>query len=72
MNILNMIQLLTSNPQQTINKALGNTPMSSNLIKMINGKDQKGIEQMARNLAKEKGIDADQMFNKIKNQFGVK
>ncbi len=70
MNILNMIQLLTSNPQQTINKVLGNTPMSNNLIKMINGKDQKGIEQMARNLAKEKGLDADQVFNQIKNQFG--
>lgn len=70
MNIQNIIQLLTSNPQQIINKALGNTPMSGNLLKMINNKDQKGIEQMARNLAKEKGIDADQMFNQIKNQFG--
>ena len=70
MNIQNIIQLLTSNPQQIINKALGNTPMSGNLLKMINNKDQKGIEQMARNLAKEKGIDADQMFNQIKSQFG--
>lgn len=69
MNIKNIIQLLTSNPQQIINKALGNTPMSGNLLKMINNKDQKGIEQMARNLAKEKGMDADQMFNQIKSQF---
>ena len=68
---MNIFQLLTSNPQQIINKVLGNNPMAGNLIGMINNKDQKGIEQMARNLAKEKGQDPDRMFNEIKSRFGM-
>ena len=68
---MNILQLLTQNPQQIINKMLGNNPMTSNLINLVNNKDQKGIEQMARNLAKEKGVDADKMYQQIKNQFGL-
>lgn len=59
------------NPQQIINKVLGNNPMTGNLINLVNNKDQKGIEQMARNLAKEKGVDADKMYQQIKNQLGI-
>lgn len=68
---MNILQLLTQNPQQIINKVLGNNPMTSNLINLVNNKDQKGIEQMARNLAKEKGVDADKMYQQIKNQLGL-
>ena len=71
MNPQNIIQLLTSSPQQVINKVLGNNPIASNLVGMINNKDQKGIEEMARNLAKERGMDADKMYNQIKSQFGM-
>ena len=67
---MNIIQLLMSNPQQMISKIMGNNPIANNLIGMINNKDQKGIEQLARNLAKEKGRDADKLFNQFKNQFG--
>lgn len=59
------------NPQQIINKVLGNNPMTGNLINLVNNKDQKGIEQMARNLAKEKGVDPDKMYQQIKNQLGI-
>lgn len=68
---MNILQLLTSNPQQIINKVLGNNPMAGNLMSMINNKDTKGIEQMARNLAKEKGQDPDKMYNDIKSRFGM-
>lgn len=71
MNIQNIVQLLTSNPQQIINKIMGNNPIANNLINMMNQKDQKGIEQMARNLAKEKGKDPDEMYNEIKKAFGI-
>ena len=30
-----------------------------------------GIEQMARNLCKEKGIDADKAFESFKSQLGM-
>ena len=68
---MNIFQLLTSNPQQIINKVLGNNPMAGNLIGMINNRDASGIEQMARNLAKEKGKDPDKMYNEIKSKFGM-
>ena len=68
---MNILQMLSSNPTQLINRILGNNPMASNLVNMLNNKDQKGIEEMARNLAKEKGQDPDKMFNNIKQQFGM-
>lgn len=71
MNPLQMVGLLMGNPKQFINRVLGNNPMTGNLIKLVGNKDEKGIEQMARNLAKEKGRDADQMFNEIKSMLGM-
>ena len=68
---MNIMQMLMQGPQQVINKVLGNNPMSGNLINMINNKDQNGIEQMARNLAKEKGQDPDKLFNEVKQKFGM-
>ena len=68
---MNIMKMLMSNPQQIISKALGNNPMTGNLINLVNNKDSKGIEQMARNLAKEKGLDADKVYNQIKSQFNL-
>ena len=68
---MNLLQALSQGPQQVINKVFGNNPMGNNLMNMVNNRDSKGIEQMARNLAKEKGKDPDQLFNQIKNQFGM-
>ena len=67
----NILKLLSANPQQVIGQMLGSNPVASNLIGMVNNKDQKGIEQMARNLAKERGVDADKLYNQIKSQFGM-
>lgn len=69
MNI-NPFQLL-QNPQQILTQMFGNNPMVGNLTKMINNKDSKGIEQMARNLAKEKGLDADELFKQYKSKLGM-
>lgn len=68
---MNILQALTQSPQQIINKVFGNNPMGNNLMNLVNNKDAKGIEQMARNLAKEKGKDPDQLFDQFKKQFGM-
>ena len=44
-------------------------PIAVNLIQMINSGDSRGIEQVARNIAKEKGIDFDKEFNSFKQMF---
>ena len=64
------------NPQQFLQQIMGNSqmmqnPMIKNTVQMAQNGDTKGIEQLARNLCKEKGIDADDMFNQMKNNFGM-
>ena len=77
MNTMNIIQLMrTVNPQQFLQQVMNNSqmmqnPMIKNTVQMAQNGDTKGIEQLARNLCKEKGINADDMFNQIKNKFGM-
>ena len=77
MNQMNIIQLMRSgNPQQFLQQVMNNSqmmqnPMIKNTVQMVQNGDTKGIEQLARNLCKEKGINADDMFNQMKNNFGM-
>lgn len=64
------------NPMQLIqslmgNKQMMNNPMAQNAIKMMQSGDAQGVEQMARNLCKEKGVDADEMIKQMKSKFGM-
>lgn len=68
-NPIQIMQML-NNPQKAINKIMGKNPMASNLLKMVQSKDEKGLEQMARNLGKEKGIDVDSLYNQYKEMLG--
>lgn len=76
MNLMQLIQMLKGgNPQQMLmgmlNQQAGNNPMMKNVLNMVQNKDAAGIEQLARNLAHEKGIDADQAVSQLKQQFGM-
>ena len=77
MNPLSIIQMMKSgNPQQFMQQIMGNSqimsnPIMKNTMQMAQNGDIKGVEQMARNLCKEKGLDADEMFNNIKKQFYI-
>ena len=74
-NMMDFIKIVKNvNPQEFVinmlrqNMANGN-PIAGNLIQMINSNDSRGIEQVARNIAKEKGIDFDKEFNSFKQMF---
>lgn len=78
MNI-NPMQIMQamSNPQQFVQQMMSNSqimhnPMARNAMEMIQKGDMQGIENMARNLCKEKGIDPNEAMNQIKIQFGIK
>ena len=77
MNPLSIIQMMKSgNPQQFMQQIMGNSqimsnPMMKNTMQMAQNGDIKGVEQMARNLCKEKGLDADEMFNQLKNSLNM-
>lgn len=64
------------NPQQIAinmlqNRAGGNNPMFQNLLSMAMAGNTAEIEQFARNLSREQGIDFDSEFNAFKNNLGV-
>ena len=64
------------NPQAFIQQMMNNSqvmsnPMAKNIIDMAQKGDVAGIEQMGRNIAKEKGIDFDKAFSDFKKQFPI-
>ena len=72
---MNFFQAFKS-PQQFLQSMIGNSqimqnPMARNIIDMAQKGDVAGIEQMGRNIAKEKGIDFDKAFYDFKKQFPI-
>ena len=58
-------------PKDMAMKMLENNsnPVFANLIDMANKGDTKGVEDFARNIMKEKGIDYDKQFSEFMNNF---
>lgn len=77
MNPMQLIQMMRGgNPQQLLQRMMGNSqimsnPIAKNAMQMAQKGDTKGIEQMARNLCKEKGLNADDVMKQLKNNFGM-
>lgn len=76
MNPMQIIQMIKngSNPQQLIMSFLQqqNNPMANNLLQMAQNGNTSGIEQIARNICAQKGLDFDKEFNSFKQQLGIK
>jgi hypothetical protein len=78
MNPMQLMQMIRNggNPQQAIINIMknqsGNSPVINNAINMMEKGDSAGLEKLARNLCKEKGINPDDMLSRVKNQFGIK
>lgn len=77
MNPMQLIQMLRSgqNPQQLamnlLENQMGSTPMGQNLINLARNGQSADIEQIARNLAKQQGIDFDKEFTSFKQMLGL-
>lgn len=74
-NMQDFMQIIKNgNPQELVLSMLQKDAQRGNqvagtLIQMINSGDSRGIERVARNIAKEKGIDFDKEFNSFKQMF---
>ncbi len=71
----NMLQTFMSfmqsgNPMQLMN-TFGNNPMMGQAQKMLQGKTPQEMQQTIINIAKQKGIDENQL-KQMANQFGIK
>ena len=76
MNPINIIQMMTSgNPQQAIqniiesNPNIKNNPLAQNAMKMYQNGDTKGLQNMAENMCKERGITVDQAKQQVIGMF---
>lgn len=76
MKMMNPMQMLKGmgNPQQFIQNMMGNSQiMSNDMVKNAYGMAQKGdfqgVENLARNICKTKGINPDDVIRQIKSQF---
>ena len=62
------------NPQQLmlyiLENQAGNSPMGANLLNLAKQNKGAEIEQIARNIAQQRGIDYDAEFNAFRNTLG--
>lgn len=78
MNPMQIMQMMKNggNPQQMIMNMMrqqaGNNPVMNNALQMMEKGDNAGLENLVRNLCKERNINPDEAFNQIKGQFGMK
>lgn len=76
-NPMQLIQAIKNgqNPQQLVMSILegemSNTPMGANLLSLAKNGDSKGLEQIARNLSQQRGIDFDTQFAAFCKMLGV-
>lgn len=60
-----LIQQLMNSPQIMQN------PIAQNVMRMHQSGDVNGLQRMAENICREKGISVDEISNRIKSQFGM-
>lgn len=67
MQLIGLLQN-SQNPMMMIQQLMGNHPQYKQIMQVIQGKTPQQLEQYTRNLAKNQGID----LNQLANQFGLK
>lgn len=76
-NPMELIQMIRNgkNPQQLMLSVLegqmGGTPMGANLLNLAKNGKTKEIEQIARNLSQQQGIDFDKEFAAFRRMLGI-
>lgn len=77
MNLQQILQFLQTggNPKQLamlmIKQRMGETPIGQNLISLAEKGDTKALEEFARNLAAQQGINFDKEFASFKNNLKI-
>ena len=77
-NLMQVIMAMRNgqNPQQIVmnmlQERMSQTPMGQNLIVLAQNNQTAQIEQIARNICNQRGIDFDKEFNSFKDSLGIK
>ena len=72
-NPVQFVQMMR-NPQAFLQQAMNNSqfmsnPIMRNTMEMMQKKDYEGVEKLAKNLCKEKGMDYEQLCKEIKSRL---
>ena len=70
MQMLGMLQH-SNNPSRLRERFMAQNPLLSRAMQMAQGKNPQELAMIARNLAKQQGIN-DQQFAQLLGQFGIK
>ena len=76
MNFQQMIQFIKAgnNPEQFVMMILQNgaknNPVFANILQLAQNKNYQGVENVVKNLAKQRGIDFDKEFNNFRQTLG--
>lgn len=75
-NSMGMLMQAIRNPQAFMQQAMNNSqimqnPISRNALEMYQRGDKKGLDELADNLCKERGINRQDLEKQIKSQFGM-
>lgn len=74
-NLMQLMQMMR-NPQAFVQNAMNNSqlmqnPISKNAFDLYKKGDMQGINELANNLCKEKGISRQDLEKQLKSQFGI-
>ena len=74
MNNIGILMQAIRNPQAFLQQAMNNSqimqnPLTKNALEMYQRGDKDGINKMAENLCKERGLNPEEVINQIKSQF---
>lgn len=75
-NNMGILMQAIKNPQAFMQQAMGNSqfmqnPISKNALEMYQRGDKQGLNELADNLCKEKGINRKELEKQIRSQFGI-
>lgn len=72
MNNVGILMQAFRNPQAFLQQAMqSGNPIMQNAIKLYQKGDKQGLNELADNLCKEKGINRQEFEKQIKSQFGM-
>ena len=72
MNLIQLVNLIrSSGPEKALQQIAGQNPVAAQAMKMIEGKSPQQINQIAANMARERGVDINALAQQIRQTLGM-
>ena len=72
MNLIQLVNLIrSSGPEKALQQIAGQNPVADQAMKMIEGKSPQQINQIAANMARERGVDINALTQQIRQTLGM-